>query len=113
MAEKEVKRIYPRCMGVGRTKNRMRPFGHSAKGFILPCCWCDVADPEYDPQIMKLMKPKLHLDNVEDMNDILLSDEWIEFYKSITTDYKNAPKCCKRHCGHTNSEKTEIYYKPK
>ena len=106
-------KIYPRCLGVGRTKNRMRPFGHSAKGFLLPCCWCDVAEPEKDPQIQKLMNDKLHLDNVDDMSDILLSDEWMEFYRSITTDYENAPNCCKQHCGHTDPKKTEIFYKTK
>ena len=87
--------IYPRC----EKKIHGKDYALSAKGYILPCCWCDTISPEKDEELMKLFRPHLHLDKVDSIDEILLSDEWLDFKKSITKDYDKAPKVCKRYCG--------------
>ena len=71
----------------------------NAQGFLLPCCWCDQINPSSDIELMKLFRPHLHLNKVDSIDEILLSDEWLDFKKSITIDYDKAPKVCKRYCG--------------
>ncbi|MAD25231.1 MAG: hypothetical protein CMO44_13765 [Verrucomicrobiales bacterium] len=71
---------------------------HSAKGFILPCCWCDIPEPEKDEQIKKLFNKKLHLDNNDTIEDIILSDEWFNFFSTLTDDTSNASSVCKKYC---------------
>ena len=56
-------------------------------------------NPSNDIELMKLFRPHLHLDKVDSIDEILLSDEWLDFKKSITKDFDKAPKVCKRYCG--------------
>ena len=76
-----------------------KDYSYSAKGFLLPCCWCDTVNPETDKELHKLFNPELHLSNVDSIEEILLSDEWLNFDESITKDFDKAPKVCKRYCG--------------
>ena len=92
-------KIQPKCEKGKQSKD----YAYSAKGFLLPCCWCDQINPSNDKELMKLFRPHLHLDKVDSIEEILLSDEWLDFKKSITNDYDKAPKVCKRYCG-TNQE---------
>ena len=48
---------------------------------------------------MKLFRPHLHLDKVDSIDEILISEYWLDFKKSITKNYNNAPDVCKRYCG--------------
>ena len=93
MKEKVIK-IQPKC----EKGKQCKDYAYSAKGFLLPCCWCDVINPENDPELMKLFRPHLHLSNVDSIEKILLSDEWLDFKKSITKDYEKAPDVCRRYC---------------
>ena len=92
-------KIQPRCEKGTESKD----YAYSAKGFILPCCWCDTITPQSDPELNKLFNPNLHLSNVDSIDEVLLSDEWLNFKKSITKDYDKAPDVCKRYCG-TNQQ---------
>ena len=76
-----------------------KDYSYSAKGFLLPCCWCDTVNPETDKELHKLFNPELHLSNVDSIEEVLLSDEWLNFDESITKDFDKAPKVCKRYCG--------------
>ncbi len=80
-----------------------KDYSYSAKGFLLPCCWCDTVNPETDKELHKLFNPELHLSNVDSIEEVLLSDEWLNFDESITKDFDKAPKVCKRYCG-TNQQ---------
>ena len=91
--------INPKC----EKNEKSKDYAYSAKGFLLPCCWCDTITPEKDKELFKLFNPKLHLDNVDNIEEILLSDEWINFKQTITKDFENAPSVCKRFCG-TNQQ---------
>jgi len=113
METKKINKIYPRCLKNENDKIKMKAYGHSAKGYILPCCWCDVADPEDDPEIQKLMTDELHLSKVDSIDEIVLSDQWTFFYNSITKNYENAPKCCQRQCGNTKILKDEKVFNSK
>ena len=88
-------KIQPRCEKGKESKD----YAYSAKGFILPCCWCDTITPQSDPELNKLFNPNLYLSNVDSVDEVILSDEWLNFKKSITIDYDKAPKVCKRYCG--------------
>ena len=92
-------KINPKC----ELGKQSKDYAYSAKGFLLPCCWCDTINPKFDKELYKLFRPHLHLDNVDSIEEILLSDEWLDFKKSITKDYNNAPDVCKRYCG-TNQQ---------
>ena len=94
-------KIYPRC----EKKIHGKDYALSAKGFVLPCCWCDTIQPSKDTELMKLFSPHLHISKNETIDEILLSDEWLNFKDSITKDYEKAPKVCKRFCGHQDKIK--------
>ena len=94
-------KINPRCEKGKQSKD----YAYSAKGFLLPCCWCDTINPKSDKELYKLFNPNLHLSNVDSVDEILLSDEWLDFKKSITKDYDKAPDVCKRYCGHKDKIK--------
>lgn len=72
--------------------------GHTSNGYLLPCCWIDGNLDE--KLITDLYKPHLKLDNVDDIDEILLSKEWIAFYKSLEEE-RTATKRCRDFCtGH-------------
>ena len=91
--------------------------GHSAKGFILPCCWCDIPNPENDIEIYKLFKEKLHIDNNDTIEEIVLSDEWISFFSTLVDNPSKASKVCKLYCSVENKmnvvKKVTIHSKDK
>lgn len=80
----------PMCMD----KNKGN-FGHSSRGYLLPCCWLDFNSDE--DLIKDLYSEHLHLDNVDDIEEILLSPEWIKFTKSIQSA-DTASKRCLEYC---------------
>ena len=67
--------------------------GFSSKGFVLPCCWCDTAEVEDD--VKHLYNENLNINNNE-IDDIMLSDEWLNFKNKIEND---PPKVCQFYCG--------------
>lgn len=67
-------------------------------GYIIPCC-------NIDNKRIKAIEPfgmladKFKLDNINDIGyDVLLSDEWDEFFRTIKEDYDNVPIECKLRC---------------
>jgi hypothetical protein len=93
-------KIKPQCLTKKKGKDHAKIFGHTAKGWILPCCWCDVVNPDKDPEIKKLMSEKLLLKNNKKIEDIIDSEEWKKFYDTIIIPslYGQAPEVCKRKC---------------
>ena len=43
-------KINPRCEKGKQSKD----YAYSAKGFLLPCCWCDTINPKSDKELYKL-----------------------------------------------------------
>ena len=93
-------KIKPQCLTKKKGRDHAKIFGHTAKGWVLPCCWCDVVNPDKDPEIKKLMSEKLLLKNNNKIEDIIDSEEWKRFYNTITIPslYEQAPEVCKRKC---------------
>lgn len=83
-------KLHPKCI------DNNKPPALSATGYMLPCCWCDTADFR---GFESLMKDHLHLDNVNDVrNEIILSEEWDNFFYTLIENPKAAPSVCRRKC---------------
>ncbi len=84
--------LKPKCFG------RMEP-AINAQGFLLPCCWCDNPKTLNHKTFKKLIKDKFHLDNVEQISDVIYSKEWQEFKKDLAnSNIENLPPVCKIKC---------------
>ena len=81
-------------------------FAYSATGFILPCCY---ADNSIISEFAELMTENLKLDNNTDVEDIVLSDEWIRFYNKLKENSNDVPRACKYYCGINWSTKDAIH----
>ena len=99
---KKNKVLSPKCINDGE-----RFPSYSCSGWLTPCCWVDGywAEKEF-PQFFD---KELKLDNVDDIDEILLSEVWIDFFKVLTETPEKAPNTCWRYCGVFNStvEKAE------
>ncbi|MDB4372602.1 hypothetical protein N9Z53_02380 [Mariniblastus sp.] len=96
-----------------------RTFGTSSQGYLTPCCWVDFSFykdldtlKEVDPKLAILFQEHLKLKNNECIEDILFSDEWIEFHNSLLTGPDNVSNACKKYCytNINNSVKKEKIY---
>ena len=103
-SHKKIDKIIPKCVVGDRVT-----MGHSALGFLLPCCWCDGKAFKSKKSLTKeheaLYSKHLHLDNVKDIKEILYSKEWKEFWDILFDDPNNAPVPCKSKCGVSKGEK--------
>lgn len=83
-----MKKIYPKCI-----KNE-QTLANSAQGYLLPCCWWDKPDIF---ESSDLFRNDLKIENVKNIQEILDSKEWSEFYR----DLKNGigPTICQVYCG--------------
>lgn len=93
----------PRCLD----KEDPKEFGHSAQGFLLPCCWMDRNFlRDLDGTHKDLFNDNLHLSNFDDIEEVLLTEEWQNFFKSLDS-YDTAPQECKQKCSR-NVTKVQI-----
>ena len=82
-------KIYPKCL-------HKKELAYTAKGHILPCCWLDGEFDIYkQKQILPLLKEKLKVKNNKNIDDIVNSEEWINFFKELKT---NPSDICKNFC---------------
>ncbi len=92
----------PLCLN--KNINQAKPFGHSARGFLLPCCWMEKYDD--DEQLGNiheaLFNNNLALSNVKDIDEILLSDEWLAFNVALRKKQTAPPRCIRKCSGVKN-----------
>ena len=93
----KIQNFQPKCIKPN-TDAVGRDIAVSATGFILPCCWLDRPDSEIDEKAATLFNDKLHIDNNESIEDILMSDTWLEFYDMLEHQPNEAPKHCHKKC---------------
>ena len=92
---KEIEKLNPKC-------HRGRGIAYVSTGHLLPCCWCDSLNPKYKNQFMELgfFFEDLKLENNDKIEDILLSDVWINFHEILLEKPQEAPDICKKKCSY-------------
>ena len=79
--------LKPKCIPVDNTNDALQMsqcLGHSAEGFLLPCCWIDSG--------WNLR------DEVQNIKEITQSKEWTDFYTMLQERPEDAPRVCKKYC---------------
>ena len=66
-------------------------FAVTNRGELIPCCYCDVPNTINDPKFAKLLAVS-KLSEVDCIQEILLTDEWQEFYSDLLNN-KGPPAC--------------------
>jgi hypothetical protein len=95
------KKIKPKCFTVQKLAT-------NAKGYLIPCCWCGPASDE-DTNFKKLIKDKFHLEKINNINEILYSEEWQEFKNDlIESNVNKLPNICIKKCSVNNNERDNI-----
>lgn len=89
--------IYPKCL------SGEQQVGHTARGYILPCCWWDRPNL-FNSEIKDLVKEKFKLTNVDSVAEIFESEEWKTFYENLANGI--APSLCHTFCGGSEVKKT-------
>lgn len=85
--------IYPKCLVD-------KQITYSATGYLLPCCWCDNSNEDMQEfKALGFFEDHLKVDNVNHISEILLSDEWTDFFEILAThNISSIPKVCKKFC---------------
>lgn len=97
----------PKCM------NGRKVFAHSPGGWILPCSWVspNLNNPE-EKITQDLFNESLKIENVDSIEDILFSDEWLSFFEIIREgNIEKLPKPCKKYCVNNDNHKVKIFIK--
>ena len=96
-----VKKLNPKCIPTKEQKfGEIQTLGHSAQGFILPCCWMDTPPLQRSKGQEVFYQEKFKISNVDDIKkDILESKEWVQFYMMLQQAPNRAPEVCYINCG--------------
>ncbi len=109
-------KLYPKCHPYWvdddgkRIENPRQVSGeYSARGFILPCCWCDqLEEGNKELATYGILDEELKLENNESVKSIMLSKQWVSFHRLLLEEPEKAPTICKKKCRET-PEETEEY----
>ena len=80
------------------SKKETTDIGHSPLGYLTPCCFTCVNNPEKHKGISQLYGEHLKISNVESVEEIIFSDEWIEFFDMIKNRPEDWPDICVKIC---------------
>ena len=72
-----MKALYPKCL------KPEHELGHTARGFLLPCCWADRPDL-FESDMKNLVQEKFRLSKIKSVEEVLKSNEWSTFYKNLS-----------------------------
>ena len=98
-------KLYPKCHPYIYDDNAEAPvkfrkqkkIAYTAQGYVVPCCWCDDVDMS-DFEKNGLLDEELKLENVDKVDKILISKQWLSFHKTLILQPENAPTICKKKC---------------
>ena len=82
---------------------------------MLHCCWTDplrnLKTYYYGSMdgMDNLFKEELKIENVDTVEDIIMSTEWLDFFERLTTGTE-IPKICVRYCGDDKDTREEVVY---
>tara|TARA_B110000259_G_scaffold36614_1_gene41320 strand:+ start:20015 stop:20296 length:282 start_codon:yes stop_codon:yes gene_type:complete len=88
-----MKTVSPKCL------KEDHQLGHTARGYILPCCWADRPDL-FESDMKHLVQEKFKLDTVKSVEDITQSTEWLNFYADLSKGV--GCSICYIYCGGNN-----------
>ncbi len=92
-----------------------KSFALNSQGYLLPCCWTDPLyklKPNYNGDMDgmdELFKKEFNIENVDGVDDIILSDEWIDFFNKLINE-TSVPKICTMYCGTDTDTREETVY---
>ena len=111
MTENKIK-INPLCIA-GKMQTAVTNRGH-----LLPCCWLDdKTDTHMNHPIMKSLLKVSKVSEVDDIEEIVLTKEWIDFEKNLKErNFDKILPACKRQCQvreDGDKMKKETFFDPK
>ena len=83
--------LKPKCM-IEDENGNTKCLGHSAEGFIVPCCWMN-------DNTTIFYQEKIKISNNSSIKSITQSKDWIDFYKMLIDEPEKAPFTCHEYCG--------------
>ena len=93
--------LKPKCIPVDNTNDALQMsqcLGHSAEGFLLPCCWIDSGWNLRDELQDIFYQDKFKISNVQNIKESTQSKEWTDFYTMLQERPEDAPRVCKKYC---------------
>lgn len=102
------KPLFPKCVQLTYDKSEkevvrnVREIAYINSGYLLPCCWLD--GEENKKFIKSLLKEKLKVENVDNVEDIITSEEWIDWFDVLINRPEEAKPVCYRYCRSPRSE---------
>ena len=100
-------KLYPKChpyweIDGEKIKNPdIKSVAYTARGYLLPCCWCDASQPDQTKsmEMFGFFDEELKVENVDDIKlEMLESPEWYHFHNTLLQEPHNAPRVCKKKC---------------
>ena len=88
--------LEPRCMLQGNERRQQAAVTN--RGHLIPCCWIDQTYELKHPTMQKILAVS-KIDEVESIDEILLSEPWQKFAKDLAErNYKEIMPVCVIHC---------------
>ena len=97
--------LKPKCL-IPDKYGQTQCLGHSAQGYLTPCCWIDSPEKGIAKDIF--YQEKMKICNNDNIIDIIQSKEWLDFYKLLQEEPDKAPRICHKKCS-TNSSRGDVY----
>ncbi len=88
--------LEPRCMLQGNERRQQAAVTN--RGHLIPCCWIDQKEELKHPTMQKMLAVS-KINEVESIDQILLSEPWQKFAKDLAErNFKEIMPTCVTHC---------------
>ena len=98
--DQKTQKISPRCLNG-------RDLGHSAMGYITPCCW--FGDVNVEKKYPKLCNETTKISNINTIEEIFNTPGWKEYEQILINAQNKAFKMCWDKCGKVNNKSKILY----
>ena len=89
--------LKPKCI-IKNDEGNIACLGHSAEGYLTPCCWIDAFPDHRGISQAIFYQEKFLISNNESIKDITQSQEWVDFYTMLQKEPDKAPPVCYKMC---------------
>ena len=89
--------LKPKCI-IKNDEGNIACLGHSAEGYLTPCCWIDAFPWHRGISQAIFYQEKFLISNNESIKDITQSQEWVDFYTMLQKEPDKAPPVCYEMC---------------